>query len=207
MNHDPSSELLFARLRDIYGLEKQLAQSLPSFSAITRDSELRERIEEMARRSVDRTGRLLALFATHRVRLGICVDEGLKAMISGANMQLADMEDTATRDVLVAAHCLRAAHDGLAACQEAACLASRSGFTSEWEVLANLFIEQQDTVQCFEQIGARLFDEQVRLAKRRRKVAKSHRLPLHHGRGVSYQLLDIVSAGRGSEGFDGALSR
>lgn len=207
MNHDPCSELLFARLRDIYGLEKQLAQSLPSFSAITRDCELRERIDEMARRSVSRTGRLLALFATHRVRLGTCSHEGLNAMISGANMQLADMEDAATRDVLVAAHCLRTANDGLAACEEAACLASRSGLMAEWEVLANLFIEQQDTVQCFEHIGARLFDEQVRLAKRRPKVAKSHRLPLHPGRGVSYQLLDPVSAGRGSDGLDAALSR
>ncbi|MES2661082.1 MAG: DUF892 family protein [Verrucomicrobiota bacterium] len=207
MNHAPYSELLFARIRDIYGLEKQLAQSLPSFSAITRDSELRERIDEMARRSVVRTGRLLALFATHRVRLGICVDEALKGVISGANMQLADMRDAATRDVLVAAHCLRIAHDSLASCEEAACLAHRSGFTNEWEQLANLFIEQQDTVQCFDRIGVRLFEEQVRLAKRRRKVARSHRLPSNPGRGVSYQLPEVMSPGREAGGLDAVLSR
>lgn len=171
MKTDPSAEPLLFRLREIYEREMQLGESLPMFSSIACDGELRDLIYEQTQSTGDRTACLLAILNAYEMSPADSGDGGVRGIISGANMQLADVEDCAMRDLLVAAHYLRIGHDGIAIYKEAASLARLTGSVEIWELLANSYVEQEAAVYHLDSIGARLFEGQMHDPGQDRKVA------------------------------------
>jgi ferritin-like metal-binding protein YciE len=171
MKTDPSADQLLFRLREIYEREMQLGASLPVFSSITCDGELRELIREQTQSTGGRTECLLAILNAYEISPEDSGDDGVRSIISGADMQLADVEDHSMRDLLVAAHYLRIGHDGIAIYREAASLARLAGSIEIWELLANAYVEQEATVYHLDSIGERLFEGQIRDPGPDRKVA------------------------------------
>lgn len=143
-------------------MEKQLAEFLPGFSKIAADGELRELISRHADRTVEHKARLLAVFANHRVRIGGDAGEALRGLISGASMELANMKDPATRDLLLAGHCKRIGDKGINTYIAAACMAKTMGYQAEWDLLVSFYSEQEKTIIRLDGIGARLLNGQIR---------------------------------------------
>lgn len=171
MKTEPSADLLMFCLREIYQREMQLGEFLPMFSSITSDPELRELICEQIQSTENRTAGLLAILEAHEVSPCESGSDAIRSMISGANMQLADVEDPPVRDLLIAAHYLRIGHDGISIYRDAASLARLAGSLDTWVLLANSYADQETTVCCLDGIGARLFANQMRDPDLNRKVA------------------------------------
>lgn len=143
-------------------MEKQLGESLPVFSKMASDGELRKLICLHIARTLDHKARLLAVFSRHRIRLGSEVSDALRDSISGSNMEFSKLRDASIRDLLVTAHCKRIGENVIENYCAAACIARTEGYRAEWELLTAFYAEQEDTLSHLAAIGARLLEQQAR---------------------------------------------
>jgi Mn-containing catalase len=146
MSFDTPTDLLFDQLRDLHSMESQLPESLLKIGQTTRYGPLRDVVMEQSDETLRRKVRLAAIFKKHDVSPGHDVCKAMAGLVEGGEDHLALVDDDATRDLMVLAHCLRVHHYGIAGYDIAGRLAERLGLVEDAELLTVLMTEEENAI-------------------------------------------------------------
>lgn len=150
-------DLYFDQLNDLFSVEDQLEASLPELASLVMDRLLFSTIKDHARQTREQRSVIAAIFERHG---RLPVDDECKAMaglIEGGTSHLKAVENRATRDLMMIAHCLRVEHYETAAYEITGRLAHRLGFDRDAKELAEIRMEEEATAASLLAMEPRLF--------------------------------------------------
>ena len=154
--HSPAG-LFFDQLREIYGLEIQLQDSLPFVTGHCSDRELANMLVMQGFRTGKHAERIAAILRSQGQEPGEEVCPLMKQLIADGHRHLARPTDRLTRDMVVIARCLRVQHPALAFYTTACTSAVSSIPAVEWRLLEAARVEHVAATRRLEELAARLF--------------------------------------------------
>jgi ferritin-like metal-binding protein YciE len=152
------SKLLFDQLRDLYSMEKQLASSLPILADSATHPVLKELVACQSYRTYRRKVQLLVIFRCHDLSPGTDHCRVIEGLVRGGAFHVARIDDAATRDLMILAHCIRIGQYGVAGYGIASSLARRVGYVQESEALSSLREEEDQAAKHLRDLEAEIFD-------------------------------------------------
>jgi ferritin-like metal-binding protein YciE len=151
-------DLFFDQLRDLYSMEDQLCDAMPTLAALSSEPGLRATIQEHSSETTAQFSEILCIFDRHGVPTGDDKCQAMSGLIQGGESHLEKVPNKATRDLMMIAHCLRIEHYELAAYEITRRLASRLGFMMEVGVLSELLEQEQRMAATLLQLEPDIFE-------------------------------------------------
>lgn len=155
--HSPTS-LLFDQLRDLYSMEKQLASSLPILAESVTHPGLKDMVARQSYRTYRRKVQLLVIFRCHDLSPGTAQFRVIENLVQGGDLNLSRIDDSATRDLMILAHCTWVAEYGIAGYGIASSLARRMGYIQESEALSLLRAEEDQAAKALKKLELEVSD-------------------------------------------------
>jgi ferritin-like metal-binding protein YciE len=137
------TDLLFDQLRDLYSAEDQLCDALPKLVDLIVNPPLRVAILNHIDETTGHFSELLRIFERHGVPAGSDRCQAMAGLIKGGESHLEGVNNEATRDLMMIAHCLRIEQYKIAAYEISLRLAGRLGFIIEAGVLSELHAQEK----------------------------------------------------------------
>lgn len=146
MNDDPLkmnkyTELLFDSLHELYGMESQVATSLPVLSGSVMNVRLRKLLTDRAFRTRDRRDWLAGQLIQHGVPPDCRRCAAIRGILTAGNEDLERAGNPFSRDLVMVRHCLRIEQHATAAYGIVSPLAESAGFPTEVDRLAGFLSE------------------------------------------------------------------
>ena len=160
MKHKVASpeDLFFDQMKDLHSMETQISSHLPDLLATAVDERLRGLLLTHSYETDQQLKILRELFARHGKDPGSDKCKAIAGLIDGGAAHLASVEDPATRDLMMVAHCLRVEHYEIAAYEITARLAGQLGLAEEAGVLLALQAQEQATADGLLGLEPNLFE-------------------------------------------------
>lgn len=155
--HSPR-RLLFDQLRDLYSMEKQLAGSLPILADSVTHPGLKDMVARQSYRTYRRKVQLLVIFRCHDLSPGTAQFRVIEGLVQGGDLSFSRIDDPATRDLMILAHCTWVAEYAIAGYGIASSLARRMGYLQESEALTVLRAEEDQAAKALKNLESEVFD-------------------------------------------------
>lgn len=128
-------DLFFDQLRDLYSLEVQLRDSMSHLTTLCTDDALLDLILTHAQETEIQIEELTMIFDRHGESPGGDHCKAMAGLIRGGTAHLEGVKSTATRDLMMIAHCLRIEYYALSAYEFTTTLSGRLGLWRERKIL------------------------------------------------------------------------
>ncbi len=154
-------ELLFDQLRDLYSMEVQLCESMPSLVSLCTNDELRELNSRHARQNSKQIAEIAAIFERHGESPGEDKCMAMAGLIEGGTAHLESVYSPQTRDLMMIAHCLRIEFYEMASYEFTTHLSGRLGLRREAVSLSELLEEEKEMAAALMRLEPDLFETAI----------------------------------------------
>lgn len=152
-------DLYFDQLLDLLSVEEQLQESFVQLPSLCEDAQLRQLVEEHGSQTSRHHVEIKKLLKNHAVEIGRDVCKAMEGLIEGGEAHLRGVDEHATRDLMMVAHCLRVEHYETAAYEITRRLAERLGLQEDADLLGEILTEEQDAANLLLSMEPRLFEK------------------------------------------------
>jgi ferritin-like metal-binding protein YciE len=136
-------DLFFDQLRDIYSMEMQLLDAFPDLVRLTTHPPLRNLVAGYLAGLEVKAVKIGEIFRRFDVKIGDDKCKAVEGLVAGGESHLREVGNTATRDLMMIAHCLRITRYATAACEITRRLADRLALEREAGELATLLDDEE----------------------------------------------------------------